>query len=379
MFVQNIEGIAGSEKYFWQLLPALKKGGVDVSFLCVYKKEFTEISQTFCNKLIQENIPVHRIETKSYLSLGLLRRIKKLLKSHNFQIIHSHLIYADFWSAMLRTFFRVRTVTVSTLHGYQENIYTEYCLDARKIPKNKYYRVAKFTYKRIDFVYSCSHGLKQFFSQAGIEFKNPVEVIHHGFDYPEIISGKHNPDEFVCAIPGRLIPRKGHQLVLKNCKYLFENIPGFKLVIIGDGPLRKELEDYVSANNLNSCVVFTGNVPDVRPVLSETDLVLIPSYAEGLPLVIFEAMSVVKPVIAFDTIGPSEVIIDGVTGYLVKPFDEIAFAEKIIEISRNRKQLVAMGVEGKKRVESEFSLHKMTVETANFYQTCLNSRPFLIM
>ncbi len=126
MFVQNIEGIAGSEKYFWQLLPALKKEGVDVSFLCVYKKNHEEISKTFCDYLIQKDIPVYRIETKSYLSLGLLRKMKKLLGQRSFDIIHSHLIYADFWSAALRTFFNVKTRTISTLHGYQENIYTKF-------------------------------------------------------------------------------------------------------------------------------------------------------------------------------------------------------------------------------------------------------------
>ncbi len=104
LFVQNIEGIAGSEKYFWQLLPALKKEGVAVSFLCVYKKKHEQIAQTFCDYLTQKDIPVYRIETKSYLSLSLLGKMKKLLRQQPFDIIHSHLIYADFWSAALRTF-----------------------------------------------------------------------------------------------------------------------------------------------------------------------------------------------------------------------------------------------------------------------------------
>ncbi len=373
MFVQNIEGIAGSEKYFWQLLPALKQGGIDVSFLCVYKKEYNQISTTFCDYLIQKDIPVHRIETKSYLSLGLLLKMKKLLNRHNFNFIHSHLIYADFWSAALRTFFRVKTKTVSTLHGYQENIYTEFCLKPQQVPKNKYYRVARFTYKRIDHVYSCSEGLKNFFLGAGVQFKNQVEVIHHGFDYPKIEIGiKNSIGEFVCAIPGRLIPRKGHQLVLKHCKELREKIAGFKLVIIGDGELRVDLEKYVFENDLRDCVVFTGNVGDVRPHLVVADLILIPSYAEGLPLVIFEAMSVSKPVIAFKTIGPAEVVEDGITGCLIKPFDDNKFADKIIELSKSPQELRNFGAEGKKLVENKFSLTAMTKNTIQFYQTCLN-------
>ncbi|MBK6525548.1 MAG: glycosyltransferase family 4 protein [Crocinitomicaceae bacterium] len=267
----------------------------------------------------------------------------------------------------------VKTRTVSTLHGYQENIYTQFCLKPDQAPKNKYYRVARFTYKRIDHVYSCSEGLKDFFLGAGIQFKNEVKVIHHGFDYPEMEPVlKINASEFRCAIPGRLIPRKGHQFVLKHCAELREKITEFKLVIIGDGELRAELRKYVLENDLKDCVFFTGNVGDVRPHLAMADLILIPSYAEGLPLVIFEAMSVSKPVIAFDTIGPAEVVEEGVTGYLIKPFDDRAFADTVIALSRNPQHLEKIGVQAQKTVENKFSLAVMTKNTIDFYQMCLN-------
>jgi glycosyltransferase involved in cell wall biosynthesis len=182
----------------------------------------------------------------------------------------------------------------------------------------------------------------------------------------------NNAGEFRCAIPGRLIPRKGHLLVLKHCTELREKIDGFKLVIIGDGEQRKELESYVEENDLNDCVSFTGNVGDVRPHLAQADLILIPSYAEGLPLVIFEAMSVSKPVIAFDTIGPAEVVENGVTGYLIKPFDDRLFSEKIIELSKDSQALLNLGRQASIQVERKFSLDVMTKKTMQFYQTCLN-------
>jgi len=380
LFVQNMEGIAGSEKYFWNLLPSLKKSGIEVAFLCVYKKKYTAVSQKFCDYLLKENISVVQIETKSYLSLKLLRSMKKYLQKESFDIIHSHLIYADFWSACLHTFFGVKTITVSTLHGYQENIYTAFCLKPNQVPKNNYYRIAKFAYKRIDYVYSCSEGLKSFFSGANIQFKNDVKVIYHGFNYAPIdLNVANNPVEFICAIPGRLIPRKGHMLILKNCKKLRQEIPGFKLIIIGDGELRPEFEKYVQDNQLTDCVEFTGNVSDVRPHLAKADLILIPSYAEGLPLVIFEAMSVSKTTVAFDTIGPSEVIENHVNGYLIRPFDDVAFAQKVTELSKNGQLLEIMGAAAKQHVETKFSLQVMTDNTIQFYQTCLNSRPFLTM
>jgi len=371
LFTQNIEGIAGSEKYFWQLLPALKSKGVDVEFLCVHKKQFREISQEFSKVLTAKNIPVHFIETSSYLSFRLVLKIRKILKKEQYDILHSHLIYADFWSAFQKKIFRSKIITVSTLHGYQEDIYTQYCLEPKRVPKNKYYKVARFCYSKIDHIYACSFGLKNFFEQIGITTKKPIDVIHHGFDYPPIQVNNKHKEEFRCVIAGRLIPRKGHQFVFNNIKKLSEQIPHFKLVIVGDGPLRIEFEKEITKLKADEYIELTGFKEDARAEMAKADVVLVPSYAEGLPLVIFEAMSIGKPVIAFKTIGPEEVIVTEKTGYLIDPFNGELFCDKIIELYKNRPLLEAMGNYSKTLQETNFSLEKMTQETLLFYQNCL--------
>ena len=371
LFVQNIEGIAGSEKYFWQLLPALKLTGVEVEFLCVYKKKYTSICETFAAELKKKNIPVHSIETSSYINPFLLVKIKKLIKNEKYDILHSHLIYADFWSATLKSFFGLKVKTISTLHGYQEDIYTNFCLEPKSVPKNRYFKVARFCYKRIDHVYACSYGLKNFFDAIGIETVKPITVIHHGFDYKELEPITNVGNKFVCSIIGRLIPRKGHELILKQCKRLANEIPNFELIIVGDGPLKEKLQETIQSLQCNDFVKFTGEVTNPRSYMNESDIVLVPSYAEGLPLVIFEAMSVSKPVIAFDTIGAAEVVQNNSTGYLIEPFNENLFCDKIIELSKDNSKIKLMGKEATKIVHENFSLKKMTEETIKLYQTFL--------
>lgn len=378
LFVQNIEGIAGSEKYFWHLLPALKKSAVEVEFLSVFKPQFKNVTEEFENELSRNNIKTHAIQTNSYLSFGLIRKLKKLIDSEKYDIVHSHLIYADFWSAIIRRLYNPKCVFVSTLHGYQEQIYTRFCLKPEQLPKNKYYFVAKFVYPKLDFVYSCSYGLRDFYLKAGFKFKNKIGTIQHGFDYTEIEPVNMDPNRFLCVIPGRLIERKGHELVLRKCLQLKKEIPDFILQIIGDGPLKEHLHKIVEENGLAEFVTFTGHVSDVRPFLKKANLVLIPSYSEGLPLVIFEAMSVSKPVLAFNTVGVYEAVSEGKTGYLIEPFDENLFAQKIIELSKQRDLLKSVGANAKEIQMLNFSLKRMTEETIQFYQTCLNSRPFLI-
>lgn len=372
LFVQNIEGIAGSEKYFLQLLPSLKQRGVSVEFLAVHKHDYISISQEFCNQLNEKDIVTHSIACKGYLSFGLLKKIKNLITENKYDIVHSHLIYADFWSVMIKKLFRLKFVSITTLHGYQEKIYTEFCLTPEKIPHNKYYRIAKFVYKRLDYAYACSEGLKDFYIRSGIKFKHPVHVIHHGFDYPIITTTEQkNESDFLCVIPGRLIPRKGHQLVLNQCEFIKSKIQNFKIMIVGGGELKNDLANFVHKNNLTEIVTFTGNVPDVRPYLIQADLIVIPSYSEGLPLVIFEAMSVAKPVIAFDTIGPAEVVQTNKTGYLIKPFDEKLFAEKIVQLANDKNLLIEMGKNAQTVLNENFTLKRMTDKTIAFYQTVL--------
>jgi len=371
LFVQNIEGIAGSEKYFWQLLPALKSANVEVEFLCVHKKKFEAVSIEFAQQLKDKNIVVHFIETVSYTSPFLLFKIRSLIKKGKFDLLHSHLIYADFWSAILKSFFRLNITTVTTLHGYQEDIYTKFCLEPKSVPVNRYYKTARFCYKRIDNVYACSEGLKNFFDQINIRTKKPIEVIHHGFDYPELNIKPNETNQFICAIIGRLIPRKGHEFVLKNCKRLVKEIPGFHLMIVGDGPLRESMQEYIRIQKLEDSITFTGEVDDARIFMAQSEIVLVPSFAEGLPLVIFEAMSVSKPVIAFDTIGPSEVVLNNETGYLIEPFNDNLFCDKIILLSKDKDRRIEMGKKAKKTVKEKFSLAKMTAETIRFYQISL--------
>lgn len=377
LFVQNIEGIAGSEKYFWQLLPALKSKGIDVEFLCIHQKKFNEVVNQFAKELLDHQIKVHFIETSSYVHPKVFFKMHRLIKKEKYDIIHSHLIYADFWSAILKSFFRIKQITVSTLHGYQEDVYTKYCLEPKKIPKNKYYKIARFTYKKIDFIYACSHGLKNFFEQIDIKTKKPITVIHHGFDYPSINKTQVNKQDFNCVIVGRLIPRKGHAFVLNQCHLIKQNVPNFKLTIVGDGELFDTFKRQIERENLTDFVFLTGYTHTPRVEMEKANLVLVPSYAEGLPLVIFEAMSLSKPVIAFNTIGPAETIVEGKTGCLITPFNELEFAQKIIKISEDETLLESMGFEAKKLVDEKFSLKNMRDETIQFYQTCLNSRPFL--
>ncbi|MFT7589922.1 MAG: hypothetical protein ACI959_002143, partial [Limisphaerales bacterium] len=147
LFLQNIEGIGGSENYLIKLLPGLKKAGIECEMLSVipnFRKGDQGSSDDFKDKLEAEGICVHEIRTSSFVSPSLIYKIRKIYLKGGFDILHSHLIYADFWGTWVKLLTGKKAKLVSTKHGYQEKIYSGYSLKPNKIPKNLYYQVFRF-------------------------------------------------------------------------------------------------------------------------------------------------------------------------------------------------------------------------------------------
>lgn len=368
LFIQNIAGIAGSEKYFLAIMPELKKRHIDCSFLAIYRKEDKGIAQKFCRLLNNESIITFEFEISSYSSLRPVLEINRLQKLHQFDILHTHLIYADFWSALSKVLFNNKAKIVSTLHGYQESLYIKYCLHPEKLPKTFYYFLAKFALKKIDHVYSCSYGLRTFYERSGIVKPKKIKVIQHGFDYPEmeVTERKNNSPQLV--ILGRLIERKGHHFVLACMPELIKKFPDLKLVIVGDGEEEKNLQAMAAELKIDGNIRFEGYRMNVRDYLAAADVVVVSSYAEGLPLVIFEAFSAHKPVIAFDTIGCNEAVKNNVNGLLIEPFNVNDLRDGIERLLSDPESRKEFGENGFSELKSHFSLKRMTDETAALYE-----------
>jgi len=127
---------------------------------------------------------------------------------------------------------------------------------------------------------------------------------------------------------GRLEPIKGVETLLRAAQLL----PDVTVAIVGDGPLAAELHELASELGVADRVVFLGRVPSVPPVLAAADVVVLPSFSEGMPLVVLEALALGRPVVASRVGGIPEVI-EGVTGLLVEPGDPAALAASLKRVT----------------------------------------------
>lgn len=135
---------------------------------------------------------------------------------------------------------------------------------------------------------------------------------------------------------GRVVPQKGQDLLVRAWHQIADKTGGWKLRIVGDGPLLNEIKEYVEKNGLSGSVEFLPTTKDVLAMYRQASIYAMSSRFEGLPLVLIEAQSMGLPIVSFDCLtGPAEIVEDGRNGILVPPLDVEALAEALLSLIRD--------------------------------------------
>ncbi len=141
---------------------------------------------------------------------------------------------------------------------------------------------------------------------------------------------------------GRIVPQKGQDLLVRAWQRVADKAEGWKLRIVGDGPLLAEVKEYVEKNGMSGSVEFLPTTKDVQAMYRQASIYAMSSRFEGLPLVLIEAQSMGLPIVSFDCLtGPAEIVDNGRNGILVPPLDVDALAEALLSLmhdDRRRKE-----------------------------------------
>ena len=144
--------------------------------------------------------------------------------------------------------------------------------------------------------------------------------------------------------------------------------PEAKLLIAGEGPLRKTLEKFSRRLGISKKVLFLGFQKDLAVFYSGIDIFVMPSLWEGMPVALLEALSYGLPVVATAVSGIPEVVSNSREGFLVAPANPQQIAAGMLELLGNPQKRLEMGSRGRARVESEYSREKMVAAYANLYR-----------
>jgi glycosyltransferase involved in cell wall biosynthesis len=195
-----------------------------------------------------------------------------------------------------------------------------------------------------------------------------LKIIHCGVD-PARYDTRGPRDGNHLLFIGRLDAVKGVPLLLEAQAQARATLPDLRLTLVGDGPDRAALLVQVQALNLNDAVDFAGykSQSEVAALLAYSDCLVLPSFAEGVPVVLMEAMAARLPVIATRVGGTAELVEDGASGHLIAPGDAGALHDAILSVMADTER-AAMGASGRARVQAEFDIQTEAARLAALFQ-----------
>jgi glycosyltransferase involved in cell wall biosynthesis len=199
-----------------------------------------------------------------------------------------------------------------------------------------------------------------------------LTMVYNGVNFTrlnDVVESINKQDtELNIVTVGRLVPVKNYQTLLEAFRLVREQIPETTLSLIGDGPLRDNLEAQAASLGLTDAVHFRGSVSreEVYKELARADLFTIPSYSEGFCVAAVEAMGAGLPVVVSDISVFHEVV--GDPGAFADPNDPYAFADAITELLRSPRRSENLGEQAKQRAHSKFSIKRTAREYYNIYK-----------
>jgi glycosyltransferase involved in cell wall biosynthesis len=304
-------------------------------------------------------------------------QIHKLVQEHDIEIIHALMDYStntagsSFVSRVTNVPFVYNVQGMGTRTG-------RFVVDA--LAEGYDWTIERFVSRNAKKLILLSKSLISRTRKLGVE-DNKVVVIPTGVDCThfdpkrpdverkaaKLRSDFHiSEDDFVVGFLGRLVPAKGLVYLLAAIKQIKNEFPNVVLFIVGDGPQRAELE--LKAKEVKLKAVFSGYQTDTPPYYSLMDAFVLPSFFEGLPGVVLEAMAMEKPVIATDVGGTSDLVADGETGFLVpvENAERIAFGLKNLIV--NSALRFEMGRVSREIVEKGFQWNAIAAKVEAVYK-----------
>jgi colanic acid/amylovoran biosynthesis glycosyltransferase len=216
-------------------------------------------------------------------------------------------------------------------------------------------------------------GRSQLLTLAARERWQDVHVVHCGVD-PDIYAPpppRTAQDRLTILMVGRLMPGKGLPILLEALRELGERGMAVRLVVVGDGPARADAEALAARLGIAADVEFTGAVgqDEIRMRYAAADVFCLPSFAEGIPVVLMEAMAMELPVVATAIMGIPELVTDGVHGRLVPPGRVDCLADALAELLADPQRRAAMGRAGREQVLAAFDVRETARQLRQTFET----------
>ncbi len=352
----------GLERNILCSLPGLVEEGVETVALAVTEERSGPIDDRFRSRLEGTGVKVITICTRGRLPFGLGRTMSEVFEEEQPDVVHSHGYKCDLAMMLADTADAVRMTTV---HGW--------CSRTRK---ERFYEWLQVRCgRRMDAVVVFCDDYKRRLTRRGVSAEL-VHVAPVGLNSSMVPSGDIDfrerwgvpPDGLLVVQVGRLSREKRPDLFVRAASELEPDLPSARFVLVGDGPLRPELESHPGP------VRCAGYVREMADVWDGADIAVNCSTTEALPRTLLEAGAAGVPAVAASVGGIPDVVIDGETGLLCPPDDASELVNAIRRLATDAGLRSQMGRAAKERVETVFSVAACSRKLVALYRSLLEER-----
>lgn len=368
LFVIDGMEFGGGERGFAQIINGLPESRYE-TFLASGSQE------TFYHAVSHSPVQRHPVDFSNRCNPSVLIDLIRIIRNDRIDIVHGQGARADFYARLASGFSR-KTMYVSTVQMPVEGY------DVGPMKRLLYKAFDRFSERFVDRFLVVSSVLEQAMIQGhGIPRERVVKIyngIETDFYKPhDQEEGRRrvrreysvSDSEILIGSLGRLVWQKGFEYFIHAMPILIRDIPEAKFFIVGEGPLRQELEGQARSLGIQDRLVFTDHRSDIRDIMAAMDVVVIPSILEGFPMITLEAMAMEKPIVTTSIDGIMEQITDGREGLLIAPKSPPALAQAVKRLVDNPGYARSLGINARAKVVRDFSVHKMIAETIKVYET----------
>jgi glycosyltransferase involved in cell wall biosynthesis len=313
-------GMGGAEKLVVDLLSNYDKSNFDMAAVSFYAKSNTILEK----KLDDLGVKVYYLDKHKGPDVSMLFKINKVVREFKPDIIHTHRYAIRY------------TLLAILINKIPLKVHTVHNIASKELDKAGFI-IQKIAYNYFNFV---PVAISNIVKKSIIEFYHIeyVPLIYNGIDVLKYqVRQKQKENKLIRLIHvGRFSHQKNHNLLIDAFKMVSDKKNNVKLYLVGDGDLRKEIEYRVSRLNLADKVEFLGVRDDIPDLLAKSDIFVMSSDWEGLPLVLLEALAAGIPIVSTDVGGVPDIIKNNINGILVKPNDPVSLSKAIIDLIENR-------------------------------------------
>jgi L-malate glycosyltransferase len=355
----------GSERQALEVIKRLDRARFDPIVAC-FKKEGPLLSE-----LPIDIGKIHTFPLESFFSWSAFKQGKefsKLIRQGGIQIIQCFDFYSNLFAIPWG-----RISGVPIILGARR--------DEASMRTTGQHRAELFVYRLATVVIANAESIKDQLMVRDKLISDKVWVIQNGLDLDRFDGHRrHSLDSRreksvgpSIVVVANLRPEKGHFVLLEACRHLAERFSTLKVFIVGNGSMKESIAQWISELKLMHCVEMTGELKNVPAFLLEVaDIAVLPSLKnEGFPNSVMEAMAASLPVVATDTGGTSELVSEGLTGYLVPAGDPQALQDRLEKLCADPELRKKMGEAGRQRIIDRFTADRMVRRFESLYEILL--------